>query len=392
MSLISEQLQLFVNDSLNPQKFAGNRFSNKEFEKWRVFLKNETSKLKRLPAIFPGKQRQNKAAISGILNQVVDLSNVVNCYLTKLHPIWKHHPQADVIRANYQHTCNAFEDVISSLCQAYSFTKELVKITNFNLPQVKMHLKDQHNLLTEHLNKANVEERLKELVLHGFSQLAHSKDLRWRDETYISELTKSLLRKSELGTKSLIELLIINNFNLPEFFHYCVNDWRNRLVEIPGLHEQQEMLLTEKDYLYNLNLEKGLQLPGASSLLYNDLNQFLSEKYQFVKQLLKLRRDAVTDQERAKAGVRFLINLPVPQFSLFIRMQIEKGLLPKENIGDLFNFFAAHFYTPNTLFMSADSLQKKSTDVEFSTAQKMKGQLIGMLNWLNSNFNLSNYN
>ncbi|OIQ65022.1 hypothetical protein GALL_534240 [mine drainage metagenome] len=152
------------------------------------------------------------------------------------------------------------------------------------------------------------------------------------------------------------------------------------------------MLLIEKDLLYNLHIEKGLALPDASSELYNDLNQFLSEKYLFIKQLLKLRREAVLDNERAKAGMRFLMNLPVSQFGLFIRMQIEKGLLPKENLGDLFSFFASHFYTPHTMFMSAESLQKKSTDVEFSTAQKMKGHLIGMLNWLNTNFNLSNYN
>jgi hypothetical protein len=73
-------------------------------------------------------------------------------------------------------------------------------------------------------------------------------------------------------------------------------------------------------------------------------------------------------------------------------MQIEKGILVKENLGDLFKFFATHFYTPNAEYISADSLQKKSTDVEFATAQKLKGQLIGMLNWLNTNFNLSNYN
>jgi hypothetical protein len=152
------------------------------------------------------------------------------------------------------------------------------------------------------------------------------------------------------------------------------------------------MLLTEKDQLYNLHIEKGLQMPGTSSLLYNELDQFLSEKYVFVNQLVKLRREATLDSEKAKAGIRFLINLPVPQFGLFIRMQIEKGLMPKEKVGDLFAFFATHFYTPNTSFISADSLQKKSTDVEFSTAQKLKGQLIGMLNWLNSNYNLSNYN
>jgi hypothetical protein len=186
--------------------------------------------------------------------------------------------------------------------------------------------------------------------------------------------------------------LIIHNFNMPEFFHYCINSWRKRVADIPGLHEQQEMILTERDLLYDLHITKGLKMPDASSLLYEDLDQFLVEKYVYIKHLLKIRRGAIMDKEKAKAGIRFLMNLPVPQFGLFIRMQIEKGLLPKENVGDLFHFFALHFYTPNTLFMSAESLQKKSTDVEFSTAQKMKGQLIGMLNWLNANFNLSNYN
>jgi len=393
MNLISEQLQLFVSDSLNPQKFAGNHFSNKEFEDWRAFLANESSALKRLSAYFPNsKQGKNKTGIVKLVNQIVGLSNLVNTYLTKFHAVWKNHPQVDEIKANYQYTCNVFEELISDLCRAYPFAKGLVKITYYNLPQVKMQLKGQHKLLTEYLRKTSIDEDLKELVLDGISQLIHQKDLRWIDEAYIKELSVILLSKPELGTKQLVEILITNNFNIPEFFHYYVNSWRKRLSDIPGLHEQQEILLAEKDQLFNLQFEKGLQLPDASSVLYNDLNQFLSEKYLFIRQLLKLRREAALDNERAKAGIRFLMNLPVPQFSLFIRMQIEKGLLPKENVGDLFSFFALHFYTPHTLFMSADSLQKKSTDVEFSTAQKMKGHLIGMLNWLNTNFNLSNYN
>ncbi|MEB0261964.1 MULTISPECIES: hypothetical protein [unclassified Mucilaginibacter] len=163
------------------------------------------------------------------------------------------------------------------------------------------------------------------------------------------------------------------------------------MAEIQGLHEQKEMLLIERNKLYDLHLNKERTFPGSSEL-YHDLDNFLNEKHNFVKELVKLRREAVSDLEAAKAGARFQINLPVPQFGLFIRMQIEKGLLVKENIGELFGFFATHFYTANAPFISAESLQKKSTDVEFSTAQKMKGHLIGMLNWLNANYNLSNYN
>jgi len=164
------------------------------------------------------------------------------------------------------------------------------------------------------------------------------------------------------------------------------------LEDIPGLHEQREMLLLEKDRLYNLFIEKGLVMPFNKRSLFFELDEFLNEKYSVAKQMVKLTRKLIQDNEKAKAGTRFLINLPVSQFGLFIRIQIEKGLLVKENIGDLFKFFATHFYTPNTLFISADSLQKKSTDVEFATAQKLKAQLIAMLNWLNINYNLSNYN
>jgi hypothetical protein len=382
-----------VSDSLNPQKFAGHQVSKKEFEKWKVFLSVETTALKSLTDYFPNtKSGKNKAAISSFINQIVDLSNTVNTYLTKFLPVWKGHPQADQIRASYLYTRNVFEDLISTLCKAYPFINGLVKISNYNLPQVKMQLKQRHKLLAEHLYHTSIDEKLKELVLYAFSQLILQKELRGIDEAYINNLAGRILTEENLDTRQMMDLMIINDFNLPEFFHYCVNHWRKRLSDIPGLHEQREMLLTEKDLLYNLHIEKGLEKPESSSVLYEDLDQFLSEKYLFLKQLVKLRREASLDSEKPRAGIRFLINLPVPQFGLFIRMQIEKGLMPKENVGDLFTFFAAHFYTPHTSFISADSLQKKSTDVEFSTAQKLKGQLIGMLNWLNTNYNLSNYN
>jgi len=393
MNLLSEQLQLFVSDSLNPQKFAGHHFSNKEFEKWQDFLTKEIAALRYYPSCFPDpKNRKGKAVTVTFINQIVDLSNTINSYLTKLYPVWKSHPQADQIKLNYHFSLNSFEELITILGASFPRISQLVKITNYSLPLVKMGLKQRLKLLTTHLYFTNNAEELKEIVLSGFAQLMLQKNIRPIDQDYFANLSTLILNKKDLDTRQLMDLLISNDFNMPEFFHYCVRYWRKRMSEIPGLHEQQEMILTEKDLLYNLYIEKGLKMPDASSVLYKDLDQFLYEKNTYVKHLLRVRREAIMDKEKAKAGIRFLMNLPVPQFGLFIRMQIEKGLLPKENVGDLFSFFALHFYTPNTLFMSADSLQKKSTDVEFSTAQKMKGQLIGMLNWLNTNFSLSNYN
>ncbi len=393
MNLLSNQLQLFVSDSLNPQKFAEHQFSNLEFEKWQDFLKKEITAIRYSSSSFPDpKSKANKLLIVTYINQIVDLSNTINSYLTKLYPLWKSHPQAIQIRSNYVFTLNAFEEVIALLATSFDKIRVLVKISNYSLAQVKMGLKQKIKSVTEYLYLTNIDEEFKEVVLAGLNQLMLQRNIRPIDQDYLINLSNLILNEKELNTRHLMDILIINDFNLPEFFHYCVNYWRNHLFEIPGLHEQQEMLITEKDLLYNLHIKKGLKMPGPSSGLYKDLNHFLTEKNVYVKSLLRVRREAIMDKEKAKAGIRFLMNLPVPQFGLFIRMQIEKGLLPKENVGDLFSFFAQHFFTPHTLFMSADSLQKKSTDVEFSTAQKMKGQLIGMLNWLNSNFNLSNYN
>lgn len=130
---------------------------------------------------------------------------------------------------------------------------------------------------------------------------------------------------------------------------------------------------------------------SSLSSIEGQFKAFLSQKKRSLKEVINLRRVIIEDEQGAKTKGRLKVFLSVPQLSLFIRVLIEKGLLPKENIGELFNFFATHFSTPQTSFISAESLRKKSTDVEFSTAQKLKGHLIGMLNWLNENYNLSNY-
>ena len=72
-------------------------------------------------------------------------------------------------------------------------------------------------------------------------------------------------------------------------------------------------------------------------------------------------------------------------------MFIDHDVIPNTNIGKIFSFFSKNFSTASTLFISTESLQKKSTTVEYTTAKKVKGILIEMINWLNKNYNTSNY-
>ncbi|GAA3989731.1 hypothetical protein [Mucilaginibacter dorajii] len=394
MNFISIQLPLFVRDSINPLKLVGQKISAEEFAKWKSFLLAEEATIRLLVQNYSFTHQDKRSnVITGLISQVITLSNTVEKYIVKNSPVWNCHPQAQQIRVHYLFTCSLFEELLSTLKRYFPAESKKARITHFGLAQVKMELKQKQAALSNYIiQRGTVDHELSDLLLNGITQLINKKNLTRAVEQYVIDFTNLVMNATGIETETLLNLMIINDFNQPEFFLYCVNRWENYLADIPGLHEQREMLLKEKHKLFDMLLKSKKDATSRHGVLYHDLNDFLNEKYNFVTQLVKLRREATRDMEKAKAGNRFLINLPVPQFGLFIRMQIEKGILAKENIGEIFSFFATYFYTANTPYISAESLQKKSTDVEFSTAKKMKGHVIGMLNWLNTNYNLSNYN
>src|SRR5690606_14709156 len=139
----------------------------------------------------------------------------------------------------------------------------------------------------------------------------------------------------------------------------------------PSLHEQLEILIGLADRINGLPARtKSRWLIGDASIR-KELRIFYREKKSYVQQRIKLRRAEIQDRELSKETDRLQVNLPVAQFGLFIRLFMEKGLLQKEDVGKTFGYYAKHFRTPKTPFISAESLQKKSTDVEFSAAKKM---------------------
>ncbi len=388
MNLILLHLTAFVRNSINPQKFIGQTLSPEDFSKWKNYIVKEIDSLHLLLTIDPS----NDSEIEKLITSIVDLNDIVNQYIFRQFRIIRVHPQAKKINKNYHFTLELLDGLIQTFKIRFPIIVGKVKISDSSRYSTIYILKNDLNKLAFHLRQSKIEQELCNIVLKGLSKLIHKKQITLNDCNYVSEIISIVLFKSPIDSEQLAELLITHDFNTTDFYNYCINNWKINLEDIAGLHEQRERLLIEKDRIFELKNKSRLSMPSKQSKLFFELNNFLNEKSIVVKKMVKLRRRFIKDTQKSKGGARFLINLPVPQFGLFLRMQIEKGILVKENVGELFKFFAAHFYTPNTEFISAESLQKKSTDVEFATAKKLKGQLIGMLNWLNTNYNLSNYN
>lgn len=393
MENISVHLQQFVVESLHPKTLAGRQISINEFDKWQYYIRREIGKLSDETFSVAFQKGSRKVDYVKELFQVLtELSNTVNGYLMRYSKLWREHAMAQEIRLNYLLTCNLLENFLDKLYKKYPEVVGSQPYSDFMVFEIKSTLKSQLKALKFRLTVQEISPDLVVVIVTGIEHLINRRLINRDITAYLKKLVNSLMTKPWPNSDQLVDHLISNDFNLPEFFLFCVDGWARRLTTLDGLHEQREMLLNSKSHLFDLSLSNGYKFPGHKERLYNELNGFLSEKYAIVKERIKISRQLAYGQDQNPKAKRTLINLSVAQFGLFIRMQIEKGLLAKENVGELFAFFARHFYTPNTDFISAESLQKKSSDVEHATARKMKSYLISMLNWLNTNYNLSNYN
>jgi hypothetical protein len=384
MKPVTTSLLLFVRDAISPRKLNELQISN-----LKSAIAGETSAihLSFYELLRPEQQSERKM----IFDQVVLISNQLHTYLYKLSPSWKEHPQAILIRSYYLFALNHFDQLMDKLGNLDAESYRQVKVTDFRLSSVVMALKSKVNDLSIKLNELTIEDKLREIVTGSLSQYIRKKGLTNGDDQYLKKLLAVLLSEIRLDSKRLVELLIVHDFSLPDFMLYCLDYWKDKLLGVDGLHDQLEMILLENDRLNYLSRNPGLQRPAGIYSLCDELQGFLLEKYDVINQLIELRREFLRDQQAAEESTRFQLSLPVAQFALLIRLLLEKGVLLKEHIGEVFSFFAAHFYTAKTPYISAESLQKQSTDVEFSTALKLKGLIIGMLNYLNANYNLANY-
>src|SRR5690606_18764633 len=264
-------------------------------------------------------------------------------------------------------------------------------LTAYSIANKRMYLRESWDRLRIDLDAKEIQQELRDLVISGIQLLIIRKDLSRSNVEYARLIIEKLTKLSPFSTIEVENLLFQYDFNAPAFFRYCVRRCTAVTLDTPSLHSQLEILIGLEDRINGLPARTTLKWMPEDESIRKQLRTFFKEKKEYIQQRIDLRREEIRDNELSDELDRIMVNLPVTQLGLFIRLFMEKGLLPKEDIGKTFSYYARHFRTPKTPFISAESLQKKSSDVEFSTAKKMKGHLIGMVNWLNEHYNVSNH-
>ncbi|WP_345951244.1 hypothetical protein ABDD95_07385 [Mucilaginibacter sp. PAMB04274] len=320
------------------------------------------------------------------LNLLVLWSNKVESYLHKYNNLWRHQASFLPLKKLYMEVLNQLTACLDEISSNYPDRFTDISFTNQQRRTVVQQLTVQYRRLERHLNQFDLDSNLSKLMLEGFLFAIRERRLTRRTASILRTSMNRFLIMSPLTTPIVKNTLYQIDFNTPAFLRYWRSGWEQLLDTEDSLHDQLENLIREQQYVNELPFDRNNSFLIEEASLKEELMESIEDKKQSLKELIRVRRIKFRDDEITKKQTRIRINLPVAQFGLFIRLQIEKGILAKEHIGKIFSFYATHFYSLQTEHISPESLQKKSTDVEYATAQKLKGQLIAMINWLNEKY------
>ncbi|QQD14404.1 hypothetical protein [Sphingobacterium sp. UDSM-2020] len=321
------------------------------------------------------------------LLQLVIASDKVYDFLITTSKYQKEGEPIESIRRRYLKILAQFEMLLEDCGKIDSNIIGHIPLTLHSIVNVRLLLRQRLAILQGKIIIADIDGELCSLLVRGLQILISKKGLSRAEVSYTIAVLDTLNATESLNTYLVEDLLYQLDFNTPTFLNYWIRYSNKLLQDEPNLHRQIEILIGIEDRVNGLSPKEKRRCVVDDESICVQLKAFLKEKKRYVNQRIKLRRAELRDSKLAESGGRILFNLSVAQFGLLIRLFMENGLLLKEDIRGTFAHFAANFRTPKTAVMSAESLQKKSTDVEFAVARKMKGMLIGMVNWLNEHYN-----
>lgn len=326
-----------------------------------------------------------------LLMQIVSASNSIYNYLTILNKIECEQHFSAQIRMCYLKLLTLLEMLLETCGKFNKAIFLQIPLTTHSISSIRMELRIGLNVLRLIVAESEVNPKLGEVLLGGLKRLIEREGINRSEAKYASSILEEFQKLKPFNTIEVENLLYQYDFNTPSFFNYYAKYCNRLIVGTPSLHEQLEILIGLEDRISSLPARCTSKWMTKDESVREQIRTLLGEKKQNIRQRIELRRFEIQDAKLTDKAERAQVNLPVAQFGLLIRLFMEKGLLPNEEVGKTFAYYARHFSTPKTPFISAESLQKKSTDVEFSTAKKMKSHLIGMVNWLNERYNVSNH-
>lgn len=302
-------------------------------------------------------------------------------------------------KSSFGNDRNAYLRILNFIDDTIDYCENIIRdiakelpITDYRLSTIKFLYNQKLKALHKKLSLSNIDKGLINILLIELTNIIKQNVVLRAELDYTMELISCILISEHLSNELLEEILIENNFNSPSFYQFCLNKTNVLVSEDSSLHQQLNRIISLEERINNvIHFHKRKRLLNNHISIVDELRAYYKHKKELITQRIDIKRTELLDARLWDDNEKITLSTSVAQLGFLIRLFIDMGFLPKDNIAKTFDFFAKHFRTTSATFISTVSLQKKSTTVEFTTAIKTKGLLLDMVNLVNKNHNASHY-
>jgi len=250
-------------------------------------------------------------------------------------------------------------------------------------PEIKRNLR----LIKKGLEKIELEERLINIICDPFENfLSAEKNITYRNLAYLKELQQVLLflirkNKIEKANDQVCQLLLYRNFNSLRFYNYYINQLEERTRSFNTIPEQIEFYSLKIKLINQLQLKSGLVFKPGLPSIKDQIGSWICEELYFLEKRQRLLyQSPVQKNEEPANEPKVQTSLSVAHLALAVKLLLESKVITNKNSSELLRMVARNFKTDRQELISEDSLRNKSYNFESATVNRLKDEIIGLMN------------
>lgn len=290
------------------------------------------------------------------------------------------------LRKNYVRVLNVLDNFLNYAEENHFDQMADLPYSTFSYSKLRIVLRKGLSDLNKKLALANFSHEFIAVINNGINKLMYLKSITYSEVNNLRSTLDDLDSINLSQRHELLIYLIKRNFNPTELYEFCISLVDKILIDEPNLYQRIDHLITLQEEMLKTQIEQRLtQVKTRNTLIYH-LKIYLNKKRDLLEKKMTNKIKQVKNLSAIKDTSKISLAISVNEFAFLIRLFMVENILPSENKGNLFEFFAHSFKTRTSLFISKDSLWKKSRAVEVTTASAVKDHLINMINYINKEY------
>ncbi len=261
------------------------------------------------------------------------------------------------------------------------------KIPNSTWWLMAQEIKRNLKLIKKELGKFELDEKLIKIIRDPFEDyLTAEKNINYRNLAYLKELQQALIyfsrkNKIENANEQVCQLLLYRNFNSLRFYNYYINQLEERTRSFKTIPEQIEFYSFKIKLINQLQLKLGLVFKPGLPSIKDQIGSWICEELYFLEKRQRLLyQSPVQKNEEQVNEPKVQTSLSVAHLALAVKLLIESKVITNKNSSELLRMVAKNFKTDRQELISEDSLRNKSYNFESATVDRLKDEIIGLMN------------